>query len=145
MRKSLIYKMIVFLLLIIVLILEVLPYGAVLNFATNNGENLIRSTYSYFSLTPFGYANFGPFLTAITTVLLLILMVMFIIKHNSAILKIINYLSILAFLLSLSPLLYGLNFFSIVGLLISLLLLIEIFILLIFKEKIFLENKLLWN
>lgn len=54
------------------LILELLPNGVVLNFANPEGEPW-RHTYSYFSLTPFGYANFGPFLTAILTCVLLAL------------------------------------------------------------------------
>ena len=44
------------------LILELLPNGVVLNFANPEGEPW-RRTYSYFSLTPFGYANVGPFIT----------------------------------------------------------------------------------
>ena len=45
---------------LVALILELLPNGVVLNFANPDGEPW-RRTYSYFSLTPFGYANFGPF------------------------------------------------------------------------------------
>lgn len=55
---------------IIAFVLELLPYGVVLNFANPEGEPW-RRTYSYFSLTPFGYANFGPFITAILTCALL--------------------------------------------------------------------------
>ena len=51
---------------IITLILEILPYGAVCNFAPSPTER-IRKTFSYFDLIPFGYANFAPFLTAIIT------------------------------------------------------------------------------
>ena len=53
------------------LILELLPYGAVLRFARPDGAEPFRQTFSYFNLTPFGYANFGPFLTAVLTVGLL--------------------------------------------------------------------------
>ena len=58
-------------------ILELLPYGAVLNFA-QPPESAVESLtyfYSYFDPTPYGYANFGPFLTAILTVAILILSV----------------------------------------------------------------------
>ncbi|MBQ8880024.1 MAG: hypothetical protein IJY69_04200 [Clostridia bacterium] len=48
------------------LILEALPYGAVMYFANMGGKS-IRSTYSYFDLPPFGYANFSPLLTAVIT------------------------------------------------------------------------------
>ncbi len=50
---------------LITLILEILPYGAVCNFATETRR--IRELYSYFDLTPYGYANFAPFLTALLT------------------------------------------------------------------------------
>ena len=53
-------------------ILELIPNGAVLNFANPEGDSW-RRTYSYFSMTPFGYANFGPLFTAILTCVLIIL------------------------------------------------------------------------
>ena len=61
MKKRLLYLF----LPIVTLILEILPYGAVCNFANPEGKPW-RMTFSYFDLTPFGYANFAPFLTAIT-------------------------------------------------------------------------------
>ena len=51
---------------IITLILEALPYGAVCIFASSPTEKH-RETFSYFDLTPFGYANFAPLFTAIIT------------------------------------------------------------------------------
>ena len=57
---------------IIAIVLEILPYGAVLVFAPSPTES-VRETFSYFSLTPFGYANFGPFLTALLTCVVLVL------------------------------------------------------------------------
>ncbi len=51
-------------------LLEALPFGATLYFATPEREPIVR-TYSYFSLMPFGYANFAPLLTAICSCLLL--------------------------------------------------------------------------
>lgn len=56
------------------LILELLPYGAVLNFAAPAADGSIgrfRETYSYFSLMPLGYGNVFPFLTGILTTFLL--------------------------------------------------------------------------
>ena len=58
---------------IITLILEVLPYGAVCIFASSPTDR-IRETFSYFDLTPFGYANFAPLFTAIITCLVFILL-----------------------------------------------------------------------
>ena len=61
---------------IIALILEILPFGAVCNFANPEGES-IRKTYSYFDLTPYGYSNFAPFLTAIITCVILVLLIIY--------------------------------------------------------------------
>ncbi len=49
------------------LILEILPVGAVMVFATGPEERIIE-TYSYFSLLPMGYANAAPMLTGILTI-----------------------------------------------------------------------------
>ena len=64
---------------IITLILEALPYGAVCVFASSPTERL-RETFSYFDLTPFGYANFAPLFTAIITCLIFILLMIYCIK-----------------------------------------------------------------
>lgn len=46
-----------------IIVLEILPFGAVCNFAKapEAGGGVYRKTFSYFDLTPFGYANFGRF------------------------------------------------------------------------------------
>ena len=49
------------------IVLELLPLGAVCIFATSPTER-VKETFSYFSLIPFGYANFAPLITAILTV-----------------------------------------------------------------------------
>lgn len=99
------------------LILEILPYGAVCNFANPEGEPF-RRTFSYFDLTPYGYANFGPLITAILTCVLLVIIVLSIIlKKNWN--KPISVISAIAALASLSPLLFGIESFSLVGAMIS--------------------------
>lgn len=102
---------------LIALILEILPYGAVCNFANPEGEPW-RRTYSYFDLTPFGYANFAPFITAILTCALIILIVVSLIIKKQMRTPILA-VSAIATVLSLAPLLYGIRFFSLVGALIS--------------------------
>ena len=114
-------------------ILELLPYGAVLNFANPEGEPW-RQTFSYFSLTPFGYANFGPFITALLTCVLLILSVITIFKYRKGLNTAIMNISGIAALVSLSPLLYGISYISAVGVAISVIL-IAIFGLCFIKEK----------
>lgn len=100
------------------LILELLPYGAVCNFANPEGEAW-RSTYSYFDLLPFGYANFAPFLTAVTSCVLTVLLAVYAVSGGDRLLKAARWLMCVAVLLSLCPLLLGLRYYSIVGGLIS--------------------------
>ncbi len=104
---------------VVTLILELLPVSAVLRFANPEGEPWVRK-FSYFDLTPFGYANFGPFLTAILTCVLIVLLVIYAIKGNRKILaaaKIVLWITVVA---SLSPLFLGVGYYSLVGGFISL-------------------------
>lgn len=103
--------------LTVALILEILPYGAVCNFANPEGEPW-RRTYSYFDLTPFGYANFSPFIVALLTCVLLIMTVVAIITKRQLRAPLI-LLSVISAVLSLAPLLYGISFFSLIGAFIS--------------------------
>ena len=120
MKKRLLYLI----LPIITLILEILPYGAICNFANPEGEPW-RKTFSYFDLTPFGYANFAPFLTAIITCLIFVLLTIYCIKGNiNTAIKAKNILYI-AIVLSLGPLMFGITYFPLVGGLISLSLIAE--------------------
>lgn len=99
------------------LILEILPYGAVLNFGNPEGEPF-RKTYSYFSMMPYGYANFGPLITAILTcIMLVIIVISILIKKDWS--KELSVISVFATLTSLAPLLMGIDDFSLVGAMIS--------------------------
>lgn len=102
---------------LIALVLEILPYGAVCNFALDEGESL-RQTFSYFDLTPFGYANFTPFIVALLTCTLTVMIVVSLVSKKPMRTPILT-VSAIATVLSLSPLLYGISFFSIVGAFIS--------------------------
>lgn len=120
-----------------IIILESLPYGAVLNFgepASGGSIKFIRSTYAYFSLTPFGYADFGPFLTAVLSCVLLCLIVVSIFTKKSTLQNACYVLSIFAFLTSLMPLLLGMSYYSVCGLAISALFVVE-FILYSIKKR----------
>ena len=101
----------------VALILEILPYGAVCNFANPDGEPW-RYTYSYFDLTPFGYANFAPFIVALLTCVLILLIILSLVSKKEMKAPILA-VSAIATVLSLAPLLYGISFFSIVGAFIS--------------------------
>ena len=117
---------------LIALVLEILPYGAICNFANPEGEPW-RRTYSYFDLTPFGYANFAPLIVALLTCVLIILIVVSLVSKKEMKASILA-VSAIATVLSLAPLLYGIRFFSVVGALISVALAITTVIAFI-KEK----------
>lgn len=107
---------------------EMLPYGAVLNFA-DLGEDgtvhTVRVTCSYFDPLPFGYGNCGPLLTALSTCVLLLLTVLFFILKKRPLLKAAGAVSSVSVVASLMPLCFGLSHFSVIGAAISLLLIAE--------------------
>ena len=109
--------------LLAIIILEALPYGAVLNFAVSPeaGGGYVRETFSYFSLTPFGYASFGPLLTAVMSIVLLILFIIWLCTNKSGFITASFLCCIVAFAASLLPLLYGAAYLSVTGVIISLL------------------------
>jgi hypothetical protein len=122
-KKRLLYV----LLPIVTLILEILPYGAVCNFANPEGAPW-RKTFSYFDLTPFGYANFAPLITAVITCIVFLLAVVFCITGNPTwALRARNILYVGA-AFSLCPLLLGVNYFSVVGALITASLIAELLV-----------------
>ncbi len=114
MKKKLLYLV----LPMIALVLEILPYGAVCNFATGPNE-IIRETFSYFDLTPFGYANFSPLLTAIITCAVLALLTICLFTDRLRILNITKQFACIGAVLSACPLLYGIHYYSLVGALIT--------------------------
>jgi len=124
MKKRFLYL----LLPIITLVLEILPYGAVCIFATSPTER-IKETFSYFDLIPFGYANFAPLITAIMTCVIFLLLIIFCIKGNvRTAIKAKNMLYV-AIVISLGPLIYGIEYFSLVAGFITLSLVAELFLL----------------
>ena len=116
---------IAFAILIVILVLELLPYGAVLHFGNPEGEP-IRETFSYFDLTPYGYANFGPFITAILTCVLLVLSIINLLVDNDKIKTTIKMVSLIALVTSFAPLIV--NSYSVIGGVISFLLLVIVVI-----------------
>ncbi len=103
---------------ILTLILEILPYGAVCRFANPEGEPW-HETYSYFDLTPFGYANFGPFCTALLTCAALILAIAYCFTNRSGIKNALLAVAVSAAIISLSPLLFGTAYYPPVAVMIS--------------------------
>lgn len=118
MKKRLLYLI----LPLVTLILEIIPYGAVCNFAypaTDGSIGRFRELYSYFDMTPFGYANFSPLITALLTCIIILLIAVYCISGKviwANIAKKILYASVA---ISLCPLILGIQYFSIVGALIT--------------------------
>ena len=122
---------IVLAILAVILVLELLPYGAVLHFGNPEGEPF-RETFSYFDLTPYGYANFGPFITALQTCSLLVMSVVDLFLNNRRLKNALRIVAFVALVASLGPLLV--NCYSIIGGAISILLL-AVLIISIKKEE----------
>ena len=89
----------------IALVLEVLPIGVVMVFATSPTKQTIE-VYSYFSLLPVGSANFTPLLTGILTILIILLgaIALFRFDRAASIRKTIFVCSIISLLFSIVPL-----------------------------------------
>lgn len=87
------------------LILEILPIGAVMVFATGPTER-VTELCSYFSLLPVGYANVTPLLTGILTasVILMGAIALFRFEKAPKLRKAVFICSIVSFLFSLVPL-----------------------------------------
>ena len=107
-------KIILLCFIIAALVLEALPNGVVIYFANPEGDPY-RETYSYFSLTPYGYANIFPLITAVLTcVLLLLLIISIILKKELG--KSLALIAGAASALSLCPLpLFGADEFTAIG------------------------------
>lgn len=127
------YKITLLVSAIVSIVLEALPYGAVCNFATP--EETIRQTFSYFDLTPFGYANFGPFLTACLTCILLLLAVLLIAKDSGKIKTVAAVVSGISVVTSFMPLMFGLSSYSVVGGIISAMMIAQFIIIMIIKKR----------
>ncbi len=96
--------------LVLAIILEVLPLGAPIDFYTpSNG--IKTEIYSYFSLIPYGYANFAPLIVGILSCIVLVLAAAGIFAKIPK--KIIGAVSVLAAVLSVFPAFIGCyNLFS---------------------------------
>ena len=123
----------------ITLILELLPYGAVCNFmrpSTTQGipSGRFRELYSYFDLTPFGYANFAPLVTAIMTCFVLLILVIYCFIGKKFLVKAAKNMIGVSAVTSFGPLALGPHFLSVVGILISASLIVEFILLFRFTK-----------
>lgn len=111
-------KVLTVLLPVVALFLESLPYGAVLIFK-DFPDRTIRTTYSYFSPTPWGYANFPPGITALLTCVLLMAAILAAAKDSRKALLRVFGISLAAAVISPMQLLYNIKNFSVTGCLIT--------------------------
>lgn len=100
------------------LILELLPNGVEMHFLSPEGEPW-RYTYSYFDMTPFGYANVGPFITAVLTCVLLVLAVIRIFKPSKGLNIAIMAVSGIAAAASIMPIMYETDCITVIGIAIT--------------------------
>lgn len=103
---------------IITLVLELLPWGAVLRFANPEGEPF-RVTTSYFDLLPLGYANVGPFFTAVLSCVMFLFLVIYCLTGKEKLLSPIKLSLVFCVAFSLLPLFFGLPYYSWVAALIT--------------------------
>lgn len=106
-------------------VLQLLPYGAVLNFANPEGEPF-RRTYSYFSLVPVGYASFGPMLTGVLTCILLTLLLVWLFNKNAVLYRVAWSACACSLAASVTPVFYGIRYISVIGVMISVLLSVQL-------------------
>lgn len=114
--------------LAVILVLECLPAGVILIFADGPDTRITR-TFSYFSLVPFGYAQFFPLITAMLTVVIAVFSAISFIS-NYRIVKLQDgafTCSIVALITSvLSWAMFGADRITVIGIAISILLFISI-------------------
>lgn len=116
----------------ITLVLEILPYGAVLNFgrpAEDGSVGYFRETYSYFDILPFGYANFAPMITGILTCITILFVVAYCFSGKNSSVVTGRRLCLVTAVINLCPLFYGVRYLSLVGILISVSLVAEAWLL----------------
>jgi len=103
---------------IIIIVLEALPLGVIMYFSTGPG-NETKETFSYFSVLPVGYANVGPFITAIFSCILFVLTAAYAVSENKKFIKIISIACPIAILTSALPLMFGMRSISIINIIVT--------------------------
>ena len=120
-----------------ILSLELLPYGAVLEFAHMSPDltlSYYEQHFSYFDPMVYGHGHFGPLITAVLTCMLAVITVIAVFFENRSARISLRVVSVLTLLFSLTPMLTGC--YSPVGMAISALLLVTCIISLKKEETI---------
>ncbi len=107
----------------ILFIIETLPYGVKMMFKNDIGQ-VFKHTFSYFSIIPLKYSNFGHLLTGLITIVLLIVSIIYMFKDTEKILKLIHNLSFIASITSVISFSFGIRTISIINLIVTISLII---------------------
>ena len=128
--------------LLCILVLELLPWGVAMRWGSPDPTRQPVSYYPYFHPLPYGYGNFGPFLTALLTSLLLIFSIVFLCfkKPGFRWLTMLHILTAVAFLTSLMPLVM-LGQFTVIGGFISALLIVLLTVQLLTRQAMYRERE----
>ena len=119
---------------IIALILECLPNGVIMIFA-DGPDSTFKVTYSYFGLTPIGYAMYGPFLTAAMTCVIIILSLIYIFTARQGLKIAILVLAAYGMAFSVLPLhIIGVEEVTVINILVAVCLLAEAILVLPLKK-----------
>lgn len=108
---------------VLTLILEILPYGAVCNFARleeNGSIGANRVLFSYFDPLPIGYAHVSPFFTALMTCVIVLIVIFYCINGSLAVANVGRKWIFVCTIVSACPILLGIQYCSLVGFLITL-------------------------
>lgn len=127
-------KLLLLILPVITVILETLPVGVKMCFMAPNPQECFIEYYSYFDTFPIGYAMICPFLTAVLSCVILFLIVVFCFWKKSGLVTVIKTLLYIASILSICPIIVGIKYFTIIGGLVTLSLIIELILLYVIKE-----------
>ena len=109
-------------------VLELLPNGVVLWWATPPGEPLYSTFHSYFDPTPYGMAHFSPLITAGLTVIAVILTIIALIigKQRPKLCNALFICLTVTAVISICPVLYGFKYVTAVGVFITALLTVSV-------------------
>ena len=109
-------RLIVFIPQLIVIILELLPSGVVLKYTPAPEPNqFINLTTFYFDINQFSYQVFMPFLTGLITIAILTITIIWLATDKKKLLFVIRILCMVQLITSMSVLLWGIRYVSVVG------------------------------
>ncbi len=127
-------KLLLLILPVITVILEILPLGVKMCFMGPNPQENFTEYFSYFDTFPIGYAMLSPFLTAVLSCVILFLLIIFCFWNKSGLITVIKTLLYIASILSISSIIGGIKYFTIIGGLVTLSMIIELILLYVIKE-----------